>query len=284
MIAVSGASGNLGRLVLARLLELADACEVVALSRDPAAVGEAGCRVRGADFGDPAGLAGALEGVERMLMVSLPPVPERALLQRTAVEAAVEAGVEHIIYTSLTRAGEPGNPVGLAADHGSTERVLAGIGIDFTVLRFNIWPEMWEFTGMAQRAVETGVLFSNAGEGRVGHVTRADAAAVAAAVLAEGSCRGQFVEVTGPSADSDEDVAAALAAATGRRVECRRVADDELAPALVAQGIAEPFARGWSATGVARREGWFDVTTHAVERLTGRRPASVADYFATSFG
>ncbi|MBF8184598.1 hypothetical protein ITP53_02320 [Nonomuraea sp. K274] len=129
-------------------------------------------------------------------------------------------------------------------------------------------------------AVATGVLPSNAGDGRVGHITRDDSAAVVAAVLAEGGCEGELLEVTGPEAVSDADVADALAQVTGRPIRCEQVSDADLAAALSGRGLPEMYVRGWTGLGTYKRAGWFDVTTHAVERLTGREPTSIADYFA----
>jgi NAD(P)H dehydrogenase (quinone) len=284
MIVVTGASGNLGRLTVAALLKRVDASRVRALSRTPgklADVAALGVRTGHADLADPAALPAAFDGAERLLLISIGGLaPEHARQQADAIDAAVAAGVGHVLYTSIPRAAEPGNGGTLAGYHGATERHLAASGLPFTVLRFNIWPEMFLFSGIAQRAVATGVLPTNAGEGRVGYVTRADSAAVAAAVLAEGGSRGQTLEVTGPAALTDEGIAAALSGAGGRPVRCEPVGDAGAADALAAWGTPRPLAEAWAGGSVQRREGWFDVTTHAVERLTGQRPTPVAEFFA----
>ncbi|WP_406312497.1 NAD(P)H-binding protein [Streptosporangium sp. NBC_01639] len=281
MIVVSGASGNLGRRIVEHLLQRVDASRVTALSRTPDKAADLGVGTRFADLADPGSLIGAFDGAERLLIMSLGPVPQRLSLQTEAIDAAVKAGVGHVVYTSIVRAGEPGNPVRVAADHRDTERILMESGLPFTVLRFNTWPEMWTLAGIAPCAVAAGVLPSNTGQGRVGYITRDDSAAVAAAVLAEGGSSGQLLEVTGPEAVTDADIAAALTEATGRRVRHQPVSDEEMAPALLAQGVPEPIALGWSATGATKRDGWFDITTHAVQRLTGRSPASITEFFTS---
>ncbi|MEU4536698.1 NAD(P)H-binding protein [Streptosporangium sp. NPDC023825] len=284
MIVVSGASGQLGRLTVGHLLQRVDAARVVALSRTPDDVADLGVTVRYADFDHPSGLPGAFEGAERLLIISLGSFTGLAPGHANAVDAAAKAGVGHVIYTSFARAGEPGQPQALIQNHRETERLLAESGLTFTALRFNQWPEMWNLVGIPAGAVATGVLPSNSGDGRVGHITRDDSAAVAAALLADGGCEGQFVEVTGPAAVTDADVAEALSQVTGRPVRCEQVTDAELASTLSGRGLPEQYVQGWTGLGAYKREGWFDVTTHAVERLAGRRPATIADYFAAHPG
>lgn len=280
MIVVSGASGRLGRLTVEHLLQRVDAARVVALSRTPDAVADLGVAARYADFDDAASLPSAFEGAERLLVVSMGSLSGAPRGHVNAIEAAAKAGVGHVIYTSFARAGEPGQPQALIQNHKETEQLLAESGVTFTALRFNQWPEMWNLVGVPALAVATGVLPSNSGDGRVGHITRDDSAAVAAAVLAQGGCEGQLLEVTGPEAVTDTDVADALAQVTGRPVRCEQVSDADLAATLSERGLPEMYVQGWTGLGTYKREGWFDVTTHAVERLTGRTPTSIADYFA----
>jgi NAD(P)H dehydrogenase (quinone) len=280
MIMISGASGNLGRRTVQHLLQHTDASRVLALSRTPDRVAELGVQSRYADFDEPDSLVRAFDGAERLLIISIG-TSDRLPKHTRAIDAAVKAGVGHAIFTSLTRAADPGNPNPLIPDYGVTERLLAESGMPFTVLRFNVWAEMLTLVGIAPRAVATGVLPSNTGPGRVGHLTRDDSAAVAAAVLANGGSQGEILEITGPQAVTAADIATALTQATGRRVRHQPTDDHEHAQALIDQGIPEPFAHAWSSSGIATRNGWFDVTTHTVQRLTGRPATPIEDYFTT---
>lgn len=317
MFAVSGASGRLGRLVLAALLDRVEEAHVVALTRDPAALAAPAAdgsatgrlprvRSRAADFADPTSLVTALDGVRRLLLISTDRTPERPELHRAAVGAAVAAGVEHVVYTSVVRAADAGNPVPEARDHARTERLLAESGLAHTVLRFNVWPQMLTLSRLAPLAVAHGGLPSSAGEGRVGYITREDTAWAAAAVLADGSLAdraaradgragaptavggtasgaGRVLDVTGPGL-TDADVAAALTEATGRPVRHRPVADEEVADALIALGVAEPMARGWGENDPFRREGWFDVPDDGTTRtLLGREPVTLTGFFAAHY-
>jgi NAD(P)H dehydrogenase (quinone) len=279
MIAVSGASGNLGRRTVKYLLERVDSGRVTALSRTPDPVD--GVRARFADFAVPASLPAAFDGAERLLIISIGGNrPEHAQQQANAITAAAKAGVGHILYTSIVRAGEPGNPGMFAPYHRDTERALAESGVPFTVLRFNMWPEMWTYTGMAANAAATGKLITNAGKGKVGYLTRDDSAFVAAALLADGGHEGQILELTGSESIDDVTVAAALSEVSGRQVSLEELGDEEAIEAMKAQGIPEMLAEGWGSNGIRRRDGWFDVATHAVERISGRRPATLTEFFA----
>ncbi|MFJ9691032.1 NAD(P)H-binding protein [Kitasatospora sp. NPDC101183] len=289
MFAITGASGRLGRLALAALLERVDPAEVVALSRTPRAAADLPhVRRRAADFADPSALPAAFDGVRRLLLVSTDRTPGRLALHRAAVAAAAAAGVEHVVYTSVVRAAEAGNPVPEARDHGLTEALLTDSGLAHTVLRVNVWPEMLLLSGLARLAVAAGELPSGAGAGRVGYVTRPDTARAAAALLAgdgglaggRGEPPGRVLDLTGPGL-TDAEVAAALAGATGRPVRHRPVADEEVAGALTALGVPTALAAAWGENDPFRRAGWFDVPDGGAARaLLGREPVGLAEFFA----
>ncbi|MER7703528.1 NAD(P)H-binding protein [Kitasatospora sp. NPDC097605] len=289
MLAVTGTAGRFGRLALTAVLGLAaHRTEVVALTRDPARADADPDRpdvpTRRADFARPDTLAASLAGVRRLLLVSTERSPQRLHLHAAAVEAAVTAGVEHVVYTSVVRAADPDNPVPEAADHRRTELLLAGSGLPHTVLRFNVWPQMLLLTGLARLAVAHGELPSGAADGRVGYITREDTARAAARVLtgAAGGGAGArtVLDVTGPGL-TDADVAAALTEATGRPVRHRPVADADVPGALTALGVPAPLAAGWGENDPFRRRGWFDVPDDGTtRRLLGREPVTLTGFFA----
>ncbi|MFE7558728.1 NAD(P)H-binding protein [Kitasatospora sp. NPDC057500] len=319
MLAVTGTTGRFGLLALTAVLALTEGrADVVALTRDPARAGADPDRpdvpVRQADFARPDTLPSALAGVRRLLLVSTERSPRRLRLHEAAVEAAVAAGVEHVVYTSVVRAADPGNPVPEAADHRRTELLLAGSGLPHTVLRFNVWPQMLLLTGLARLAVAHGELPSSAADGRVGYITREDTAWAAARVLTEAAPAGAgsvaarggtaldgtgaggtgaggtgaggadgtrtVLDVTGPGL-TDADVAAALAEATGRPVRHRPVADADVHGALTALGVPAPLAAGWGENDAFRRRGWFDVPDDGTtRRLLGRAPVTLTGFFA----
>jgi NAD(P)H dehydrogenase (quinone) len=206
MIVVSGASGQFGRRSVQLLLGLVDAAEVVAVTRTPGRAADLGVAVRQADFDDPGGLVAVFAGTQRLLLVSTGEVRTdgyRIRQHTNAIRAASRAGVEYVVYTSLTGADRPDHPVGVPmADHAATERALAESGLAYTVLRNNMYTDLLLYA--ARAAVASGVLASNRGGGATGYVTRDDCAATAAALLVRGGPRGCLVDVTGPQAVSDD--------------------------------------------------------------------------------
>ncbi len=186
---ITGASGQLGRRVLELLLD-AGAGKLIATTRNPEKLAELARRgvvVRKADFDDAASLPAAFAGAGRLLLISTDAVgtPGRRIAQhRAAVDAAVRAGVKHVVYTSLTRP-EPGSPVTFASDHYGTEQALAASPLGWTILRNNVYTDF--LLRSLPQAVATGKLVAAAGDGGAGYVTREDCARVAAAaLLAEG--------------------------------------------------------------------------------------------------
>ncbi|MCP2164497.1 Rossmann-fold NAD(P)-binding domain-containing protein [Goodfellowiella coeruleoviolacea] len=186
---------------------------------------------------------------------------------------------------SMVRAGDPVNPMALLDEYRETEQVLAAEGVPVTVLRNNIYAEMLDLTMPLAQAVATGVLPA-VDQGHVGYVTRDDCAAAAAAVLAGGGHQGQYLDITGPAAVDVAGIAEALGQATGRAVHHQSRTEAEAEAALRArlpeQVRAAPTAlESAFAFSRAGRAGWFDVTTHAVERLTGTPATSLVDHFAS---
>ncbi|MEH0419482.1 NAD(P)H-binding protein [Streptomyces sp. B21-083] len=276
-LAVSGASGHLGRQVTALLFDQVSPVDVVLLTRSPEGLADAAARgadVRPADFDDPDGLAEALAGVERLLLISTDAVGQSVTQHRAAIDAAVAAGVKHVIYTSLYRP-DKGNPAGAADAHRETEEALTASPLAWTFLRNNLYAEN-QIATVAQ-AVASGRLVTNAGDGAVAYVAREDCAAAAAAVLTGEGHAGQAYDITGPAALSAADLAALGTTLTGAPVAVVQVDDDALIAGLVAAGLPEPVAPWIASFGVASREGWLDQPSSAVQDLTGRAPVSVRD-------
>ena len=284
MIVVSGASGQLGGLTVKHLLDRVDASSVVALTRTPEKVTHLGVTVRQADFDDADSLARAFDGADRVLIVSTSAMGRRVRQHGAAVDAAARAGAGLLVYTSMLRAGEPGNVNPVLPEHRETERLLAESGMPYTVLRNAIYPEMLGMLLPLHQAAETGRLATSAaGTAYVNYVTRDDCAAAAAAVLAEGGYESETLDITGPAALGPQGVAEALSEATGRAVRHERVPVDDDRAALLSRLPPEVAASGHAVEGAIgfwreAAHGWYDVTTHAVERLTGRPPTALADH------
>ncbi len=282
MIALTGASGQLGRLVLNQLLHEVEAARVVALTRTPDCLSPCPVSTRFADFDDADSLAPAFEGVERLLLIStgvFDPPGRRVRQHTNAVRAAARAGVGHLVYTSIGRADDPAHPAAVAADHRLTEAALAGSGVAYTVLRNSIYTQL-ALVGL-DVMLATGLLLDNTGDGAISYVTREDCAAVAATVLARGGYQGQALEVTGPEALTVAEIAALISEVTRVTVRYVPISDEMTVTGLVAHGMPERTARRFATIGVSVREGFTGLVADTVERVTGCRSTSVADYLAT---
>jgi NAD(P)H dehydrogenase (quinone) len=277
---VTGASGQLGRRVLELLLE-ADAGTLVAATRTPDKLADFAARgviVRQADFEDPASLATAFAGVDRLLIIStdLIDLNGRRLRQhQNAVKAAVEAGVKHIVYTSLMNP-EPGTPVKIAGDHYGTEQALDASSIGWTVLRESIYTEM--LLGSLPQAVQTGQLFAATADGKVSFITREDVAQAAAAALASSFDGRRTLDITGPEAVSRGDLARIASDLTGKPVTYIPVPLEAAIQGMESVGIPRSAAETYASFDDAVAQGIFDHVSSTVEDLTGRKPTSVTEF------
>lgn len=279
---VTGASGQLGRRVVELLLEKGEKA-IVAATRAPEKLADLAARgvdARKADFDDPASLATAFTGADRLLLISTDAVmvPGHRINQhRNAVKAAEDAGVKHVIYTSLMNPG-PDSPVTLAPDHDATEKALEASTMGWTVLRENVYTEA--ALGVIKQAIQTGGLYSAAGDGKTAYITREDCAQCAAAVLASSFDGRRTLDITGPEALSRGDLAAIASEISGKTIPYVPLTAEVLAQNLTAAGLPQPVVDLIVSFDVGIAKGQFEVVTNTVEELTGRKPAGVADFVA----
>lgn len=276
-IAITGASGKLGRRTAELLTDRLDPSEVVLLTRSPDRLSDfaqRGAIVRPADFDDPRSLPRALDGVERMLLISAADGARRVAQHRAAITAAKGAGVRHVIYTSMANPADS-NPAVVASDHRATEQALTQADLDWTLLRNNVYAEL--MVGAVTQAARMGRLPSNTGGGRTAYVSREDCAAAAAAVLADGGHEHAIYEITGPEALSATDLAELASELAGKRIPVADLDDEAYADGLIAAGVPEPAARLYTSIGTAARQGFLQNATSAVTQLTGRPPRTLRD-------
>ena len=279
---VTGASGVMGRRVLELLLE-AGVQGVIATTRTPENLADFGARgvtVRQASFDDADSLDAAFAGADRLLMISthvMAPPGHRLQQHSTAVEAARRAGVRHILYTSIVNPN-PDSPVSVAADHRGTEEAIIASGMDYTFLRNNIYADV-QLGGLA-RAAQTGQLVKAAGDGRIAYVTREDCARAAAAALMASFEGRRALDITGPQALSQQEIAAALTRVTGRPVEYVPVDLETLIQGMVDAGMPRPVAESYASFDAGIAQGIFGQVSDAFETLTGRQPTRFEDFLA----
>ena len=285
---VTGASGALGRRVIDHLLGdlQVPPSQVIAVSREPRKLADLAARgvvVREGSFDDRASLDLAFAGAARLLLISTDAVgePGRRLSQhRTAVEAAVAAGVQHVVYTSMI-APEPGSPIPFAPDHYQTEVALADSPLSWTVLR-NAW-YMENFDQSLPQILSSGQWVVATGDGSVAYVSRDDCSRAAAAALASESNDRKVLTVTGPAALTSADIGSLLTEITGTPVRVVQVSPEDLSNGLMGAGLPQPIAELLAAFDVNTKLGRASQVTDAVERLTGRPPQSLRNFLSRRY-
>lgn len=275
MYALTGANGQLGRLVIKHLLTQVPADQIIATTREPhklADIAAKGIVVRRADFSDPATLPLAFEGATRLLIISTDVVGQRVEGHKAAIAGAVSAGVNHIVYTSAPKA-DPNSSRTLLAEHGQTELALAASGVPWTALRNSFYTEVLK--NLLGLLLVDGQLLIPEGEGKHSWIIREDCARAAADALTGRLAISGPVDVTGPEALSFTDLAKRLSHLSGRTVAALVLPEQEIIARVVAKGVpanAATFMVGL-ASSIAR--GPSTMPTDTVERASGTKPAPV---------
>jgi NAD(P)H dehydrogenase (quinone) len=276
IIAVTGATGRLGRLAVEELLARGVAAgDIVAVVRTPARADDLaarGVQVRHGDYDRPDTLATALTGVDRLLLISGTDLDRRAGQHAAVIDAARAAGVHRIGYTSVLRADSTGNP--LAPEHVATERALRDSDVPFTVLRTSWYTEV--YTERLGEFLHAGEIVGAAGTGRIAASTRADYAAAAITALLQDTNSDTIYELGGPSFTLDE-LAATITEVTGRPVVYRNLPADEYAATLAGAGLDPALAGMLAAIDTSIAAGELDTDSATLTRLAGNAPTRLAD-------
>lgn len=280
MIAITGATGQLGRLVIEQLLKTVPANQIVAIVRNPAkaeALSQQGIVVRQGDYTDQAALTTALKGVEKLLLISSSEVGQRATQHQNVINAAKAAGVTFIAYTSLLHADN--SPLGLHVEHVATEKALATSGIPYALLRNGWYTE--NYLASAPPALEHGVFIGAAGEGKIASATRADYAAAAAKVVSEEGHAGKVYELAGDSVWTLSEVAAELSKQSGKPVVYQNMSEADFAAALKSVGLPAGLADMLADSDVGASKGGLFDDSHTLSKLIGRPTTSLAESVKT---
>jgi NAD(P)H dehydrogenase (quinone) len=269
-ILVTGATGQLGGLIVGHLLRQLPRGSVVAGGRN-AAKGQAlvarGAEFRTVDYNQPATLDAALAGIERVVLVSGNEVGQRVPQHRAVIEAAARAGVKLLAYTSILRG--PANPFLLAGEHRGTEEALAAGRVPYITLRNGWYTE--NYTGTAALAIQFGVIQSASGEGRFSTASRDDFAAGAAALIQRDDHRpGQAYELAGSSSFNKQEYAELLSRKSGRKVVVQALTEAQYAAALTQAGLPEAVAKIIADADAKAADGWLYDDSRTLERAIGR--------------
>jgi NAD(P)H dehydrogenase (quinone) len=276
MIAITGATGQLGQHVIESLLKTVPASQIVAIVRNPAkatALSQQGITVRQADYSDEAAFTTALQGIDKLLLISSSEVGQRAPQHRNVINAAKAAHVKFIAYTSLLHADT--SPLGLADEHVTTEKMLAESGIAYALLRNGWYTE--NYLASAPAALEHGVFIGAAGEGKIASANRADYAAAAARVISEEGHAGKTYELAGDAGWTLSQLAAELATQSGKKVVYQNLSEADFAAALKGFGLPAGLADMLADSDVGASKGGLFDGSHTLSKLIGRPTTSLAD-------
>jgi NAD(P)H dehydrogenase (quinone) len=255
VIAVTGATGQLGHLVISELRSRVPDSEIVALARTPAKAADLGITVREADYDRPETLESALKGVDTLLLISANVPGKRKTQHQNVIEAAKKAGVRRIVYTSLLHADT--SPLSLADEHLATERALKASGIPFTILRNGWYTE--NYTGSISSALATGVVLGSAGTGRISSAARGDYAKAAVAVLTSAGHEGKTYELAGNQSWTLGDLAAEVSRQTGTAIRYDDLPEAEYEAVLKKVGVPGALAHAIAGYDVAAsKDALFD--------------------------
>ncbi|MCC5960022.1 MAG: NAD(P)H-binding protein [Rhodobacteraceae bacterium] len=268
-IAITGASGQLGRLAIDHLKTLTDPAGIVALARDPASLSGLGVAARAFDYTKPDVMAAALKGVTTLALISSSDFNDRVGQHRHVIEVAKTAGVARILYTSILKADR--SPMLIAADHAATEGIIAASGLSATILRNGWYTENW--TANLGGAIAAGALIGSAGNARFTPAMRADYAHALAVAAADPAHAGQTYELAGDEGFTLAELAAEVARQTGNALPYNDLPGDVYQGILENLGIPSGFARVLVDVDLKAGGGWLEDDSGTLARLLGRPTA-----------
>jgi len=275
MIAITGATGQLGRLVIQQLLQVLPAAQIVAAVRRPekaADLAALGVQVRRADYTQPATLEVAFQGVSKLLLISSSEIGQRAPQHAAVIAAAQKAGVMLLAYTSILHADR--SPLSLAAEHVATEAALRASGLPHVLLRNGWYTE--NYTASVPAALQHGAVLGSAKDGRIASAARGDYAAAAAAVLTTEDQAGRVYELAGDTAYTLSELAAEITQQSGKPVVYNDLPETAYTAALVQAGLPEGFAKLLADSDVGASQGALFDDSNQLSQLIGRPTSPLA--------
>ncbi|AEQ52201.1 SDR family oxidoreductase [Pelagibacterium halotolerans] len=266
MYAVTGATGQLGRLVIAALKEKGLGDQTIALVRDLSKGADLGISTRLFDYDEPETLEPALEGVEKLLLISGSEVGRRVPQHKAVIDAAVRAGVNNIIYTSLLHADT--SEIVLAPEHRETEAAIKASGIKYTILRNSWYTE--NYTGNLGAALANGAIIGSAGDGKLNTANRGDLAQAAANVLVSDGHADKIYELGNDRAYTLAELAAEVSRQSGKPVVYTDLPKAEYAKILQGIGLPAPLAEMLADSDAKAGAGAFADDSGTLGKLLGR--------------
>lgn len=281
MIAVTGATGQLGRLVINALLKKVPASEIIAAVRNPEKASDLaalGLQVRKADYSQPATLDAAFQGVDKLLLISSSEVGQRVAQHTAVINAAKHAGVKLLAYTSLLHADK--SVLGLGEEHRATEALLRESGLPVVLLRNGWYTE--NYAASIAPALAHGAFIGAVGNGRIASAAREDYAQAAAAVLTQEGQAGKVYELAGDDSYTLAEFSAEIARQSGKPVVYQDLSEVDFKQALISAGLPEGFASMLADSDAGAAQGGLFDDSHTLSKLIGRPTTPYAKVIAAA--
>lgn len=279
-IAITGASGQLGRFVIGKLKQKVGADNIVGIVRNAEKVKDLDIPVRTADYHHPATLEAALAGIDTLLLISGNELGQRAAQHANVINAAKKAGVKRIVYTSVLHADS--SPLSLAPEHVQTEAALKASGLAYTILRNGWYTE--NYTGSIAPALANNAFYGSAGDGKIASAARADYAEAAVVALTDDSHAGKTYELAGDNAYTLAELAAEISGQTGKDIPYVNIPEADYAAALKGAGLPEEFAAALASWDTGASQGALFGEGGQLSRLIGRPTTTMAESVKEALG
>ncbi len=272
-IAITGASGQLGRLVVAHLKNSINADNLVALVRSPEKVKDLDIEARAFDYDKPEHLQEALKGIDSLLLISGSEVGKREKQHKNVVEAAQQAKIKSIVYTSLLHADT--STLNLAPEHLATEGAIKTSGIPYIILRNGWYTE--NYTVSIPGALKAGAFIGSAGKGKIASATRNDYAEAAAVILSRGEAEDKVYELAGDTAYTLTDLAAELSKQANKEIPYQNLSETDFANALQQAGLPDFLANAFASYDTGASKGDLFDDSQTLSQLIGRPTTSLQE-------
>lgn len=287
MIAITGATGHLGLATIKALATKIAPSEIVAVVRDPQKAADTlpqGLAVRQGDYNDPAALLAAFQGVETVLLISSSELEYEPRLRehRNVIDAAKQAGVRHLVYTSVVNPS-PKSAFGASPSHFATEEYLRASGLAYTIFRNTLYLDIIPML-VGEGTLPGGKLYSSAGDAKVSYALREEIAQALANVLTSKGHENQVYDIAPGPAYSFHELAARLNEVTGQPVAYAPVSGEAIAAGMRQHQVPQPFINLLLGMNQAMKDGEFDAASPAFELLLGRKPTDLKTYLQSVYG
>ncbi|KAF2518956.1 SDR family oxidoreductase [Flavobacterium salilacus subsp. salilacus] len=287
-ILVTGATGSLGGTTVDFLLKRTDAPNILVLVRDAAKAADLkskGVTLLEGDYNDYASLVKAFKGIDKLYFVSSSDIENRNSQHKNVVDAAKEAGVKHVLYTSFVRKNETEtSPIAsIAESHLKTEQWLEASGVNYTILKHTIYTDMIPVF-LGDKLLETGIAYLPAGNGKVAFASRNDMAEVASVLLTTGGHENKVYDITNETAVTFQDITNVITKITSKEITYVSPSSEEYIDTLTKAGVPAGYIHMFAGFAEAFKQNEFDAVNNKIETILGRKPETVAEYLKGVYG